>query len=65
MSAFAHQIDYRPMILTLLQVVQPQADGLMPSQPARKEHGQKGAIPLSFHSLAVRCLPKLLTLFGR
>jgi hypothetical protein len=52
------------MILTLLQVVHPEADGLMASQSTRKEHSQKGAISLPFHSLAVRCLPKRMALIG-
>jgi hypothetical protein len=53
------------VILPLLEMVESQADGLMPSQTACQEQGQKGPIPLSFHAMAVGGLPKCLALFGR
>jgi hypothetical protein len=63
-SSFAQQIDNGPVVLPLLQVVQPQADRLMPSQAACQEQSKKGSIPLSLYSSVIGRLPKLLALFG-
>src|ERR1700722_20272835 len=63
MSAFAQKIDNRPVVLPLLDMVQGQTDGLMPSQAAGQEQGQQSAVPLALHAVVVGCLPKSVALF--
>jgi hypothetical protein len=52
------------MILALLEMFEPQADSLMPSQSTCKEDSKKGSISLSFDALVVGRLPKRMALVG-
>src|SRR2546425_5782497 len=45
MAAFANQIDYGPMFLSLLQMRELQISQLTPSQPAAKQHREDCTVP--------------------
>src|SRR5258708_21965605 len=64
-SCFAHQINNRPVFFALLQVINPQANGFMPSQSTRQQQRKKCSVPLSFETLAIWHLPKRVSLLDR
>jgi len=58
----AHQIDDGPMFFPLLKMIQGQCDDFVPSQPTREHEGQQSAVSFSFEPMAIRSLPKRLSL---
>ena len=52
------------MILSLVQMLNPEADSFMTTQPTGEQERQQSTIPLAFQSFAVRCLPESHTLRG-
>ena len=62
MASLAQQIDDGPVFFSLLKMIQGQCDDFVPSQPTREHEGQQGAVSFSFDPLAIRSLPKRLSL---
>ena len=52
MPAFTHQIDYRPVFLSLLQMREVQIGQFQSAQAAAKQHGENRAIPFALRVLA-------------
>ena len=58
----ANQVNNSPVVFSLLQVIYPEADSLMPSQPTCQQQSKKRSVPFPFEALAIRCLPKRVSL---
>jgi hypothetical protein len=57
-TPFVDQVDNGPMIFAALEMLDGQFSQLPPSQTATQQNRQYGSIPLPFHSLRIRQLPK-------
>ena len=65
MTAFANEIDYRPVFFALLQVRELQISQFAATQPTAKQYGKDGAVSLSFECVRWRRLPKATCLICR
>jgi hypothetical protein len=63
MASLAHQIDDGPVFFPLLKMIHGQCHDFVPSQPTREHKSQQSAVSFSFEPLAIRSLPKRLSLF--
>ena len=62
-ASLAQEIDDDPVFFPLLKMTQGQCDHFMSSQPAREHESQQSAVSFAFEPLAIRSLPKRLSLF--
>lgn len=53
MSGFTDQIDDRPMLLSLLEMIHSETGHLAPPQPATEQQGQDRPIPTALKALHV------------
>jgi hypothetical protein len=63
--AFAHEIDNRPVFLSLLQMREVQISQFPPSQTAAKQDRENRAVPFAFEGVGIRSLPKPAGLLSR
>ena len=56
--ALAHQIDNRPVLLSLLHMREVQISQFPSSQAAAEQYRENRAVPLAVESIGIRCLPK-------
>src|SRR3981189_263379 len=56
-ASLADQINNGPMLFALLEVIQSQRHGFMPSQAAREQHQNNHYLFSSIESLMIGCLP--------
>lgn len=61
-ATFAYQINYGPMALTHLNVVELQADEFRSAKAATEQHGQHGVIALGTHTVTKSRLEYFRTL---
>jgi hypothetical protein len=64
-ASLANQINNGPMLLALLEMIQCQSYGFMPSQPTREQQCEQCSVALSFQSLVIGGLPKRMALLCR
>ena len=64
MPAFTNEINYRPMLLALLQMPEVQISQLAASKPAPRQDGENGPIPISFEGVCIGRLPEVAGFFG-
>ena len=62
-ASLAQQIDDGPVFFPLLKMIQGQCDDFVASQATGEHEGQQSTVPFSFEPLAIRSLPKRLSLF--
>jgi hypothetical protein len=62
--AFTNEINYRPMLLALLQMPEVQISQLAASKSAPQQDGENRPIPLSLEGVCIRCLPEAAGFFG-
>jgi hypothetical protein len=65
MPPFAHQVNNRPVFLSLLKMHEVQISQFPSSQAAAKQDGENRAIPLAFECIGIRRLPKPARLICR
>src|SRR6267143_1673507 len=61
-ASLANQIHNGPMLFALLEMIQCQSHGFMPSQATREQQCEQCAVAFSFQPLMIGCLPKCLGL---
>ena len=64
MPAFTNEINYRPMLLALLQMPEVQISQLATSKSAPQQHGENRPIPFSFEGGCIWRLPEATGFFG-
>ena len=64
MPAFTNEINYRPMLLALLQMPEVQISQLAASKSAPQQDGENRPIPLSFEGVCIWRLPEATGFFG-
>ena len=64
MTRFPNQVDDRPVIFALLQMIEGQFGQLTTTQPTPEQNRENRSIPLALYSLGIRKLPKCASLFG-
>ena len=64
MPAFTNEINYRPMLLALLQMPEVQISQLAASKSAPQQNGENRPIPLSFEGVCIWRLPEAAGFFG-
>ena len=62
--AFTNEINYGPMLLTLLQVPELQISQLATSKSAPQQDGKDRPVPLSFEGVCIWRLPEAAGFFG-
>ena len=65
MPAFTNEINYGPMLLTLLQVPELQISQLAASKSAPQQDGKDRPVPLSFEGVCIWRLPQATGFVGR
>ena len=58
MAPFALQTDYGPVFFSLFQVFEPEADHLVTTQTAGKQHRKQCSISFVLNTVTVRSLPQ-------
>ena len=64
MPAFTNEINYRPMVLALLQMPEVQISQLAALKSAPQQDGENRPIPLSFEGVCIWRLPEAAGFFG-